>query len=137
MDCLIDEVTLEAQLKRVSEILQELEELKGLLEEFGETGAPAGSPAGETEPSGVLAPDPRTLGFCAWKLVEEALAIAGLLSFRVAFIQKEPGLSGSSLMQERANEVRDFLEQETEPRIRACRDWAQRYSNVDAADLLA
>ncbi len=124
VDYLIDELSLDAQVKRVSEILEELGELKGLLEDLEGDGQP-------------LEIDPRIPGFCAHKLTEEAVALSGLISLRVEFIRKEQELSGSSVPPERANEVQGFLEQEAGPKILEYQDWTKPYSDANVADLLA
>lgn len=124
VDYLIDEFSLDAQVKRVSEILKELEELKGLLEVLEGDGQP-------------LEIDPRIPGFCAHKLAEEAVALLGLISLRVEFTRKEQELSGRSLLLGRANEVQGFIEQEAGPKIRAHQDWAEQYGGADVTDLLA
>lgn len=126
VDYLIDEFSLDAQVKRVSGILEELEELKGLLEDLEGDG-----------PTHPLEVDPRIPGFYAYKLTEEAVALLGLISLRVEFIRKEQELSGSSVLLERANEVQGFLEQEAEPKIREYRDWAKPCSDTNVPDLLA
>ena len=126
VDYLIDEFSLDAQVKRVSEILEELEELKGLLEYLEEDG-----------PAQPLEVDSRIPGFCAHKLAEEATALLDLISLRVEFIRKEQELSGSSILLERTNEVQGFLEQEAGPKIRAHQDWAKPYGDANVADLLA
>jgi hypothetical protein len=123
VDYLIDEFSLDAQVKRVSEILEELEELKGLLEDFKGDGQP-------------LEIDPRIPGFCAHKLAEEAFALLGLISLRVEFIRKEQELSGSSVLLERANQVQDLLEQEAGPKIREYQDWVKPYSDLDVSPLV-
>jgi len=126
VDYLIDEFSLDAQVKRISGILEELEELKGLLEDLEGDG-----------PAHPLEVDPRIPGFYAYKLTEEAFALLGLISLRVEFIRKEQELSGSSVLLERANEVQGFLEQEAEPKIREYRDWAKPCSDTNVPDLLA
>jgi hypothetical protein len=108
----------------MSEILEELEELKGLAEDFG----------GDREPEAF---DTRIPGFCASKLAEEAVALLGLLSLRVGFIRKEYDPSGISDSLERANEIKGFIEQEAEPKIRDHLDWARPYAHLDVAELLA
>ncbi len=133
VDYLIDELSLDAQVKRVSEILEELEELTGLLEGDGQ---PDGSPTVPTEPAHPLEVDPRIPGFCAHKLTEEAVALLGLISLRVEFIRKEQELSGSSVLLERANEVQGFLEQEAGPKILQYRDFAKPYSDLDVSQLV-
>lgn len=120
---LIDEFSLDAQVKRVSEILEELEELKGLLEDFEGSGRP-------------LEIDPRIPGFCAHKLAEEAFALLGLISLRVEFIRKEQELSGSSVLLERGNEIQGFLEQEAGPKILQYRDLAKPFSDLDVSLLV-
>lgn len=125
VDYLIDEFTLDAQMKRVSEILQELEELKGLLENLKGDG-----------PAQPLEVDPRIPGFCAHKLAEEAAALSDLISLRVEFIRKEQAMSGSSVLLERTNEVRDFLAQEAGPKIREYLDFAKEYSGLDVSRLV-
>jgi hypothetical protein len=125
VDLLIDEFSLDAQVKRVSETLEELEELKGLLEDL-EGGGPVHP----------LEVDPRIPGFCAHKLTEEAAALLGLISLRVEFIRKEQGLSGSSVLLERANEVQGLLEQEAGPKIREYQDWARPYGELDVSRLV-
>jgi len=124
VDYLIDEPSLDAQVKRVSEVLEELEELKGLLEDL------------ESEPAHPLEVEPGIPGFCAHKLTEEAVALLGLISLRVEFIRKEQELSGSSFLLERANEVHRFLDNEAGPKIRAHQEFAKAYSDVDVARLL-
>jgi hypothetical protein len=124
VDYLIDELSLDAQVKRVAEVLKELDELKGLLQDL------------ESEPAHPLEVDPGIPGFCAHKLTEEAAALSGLISLRVEFIRKEQELSGSSFLLERANEVQGFLDNEAGPRIRECREFAGRYSDVDVSQLL-
>lgn len=121
---LMDEFSLDAQVRRVSEILEELGELKGLLEDVG----------GDREPDPC---DPRIPGFCACKLAEEAVALLGLISLRIGFIQKEYEPSGGSGSLERANEVKDFIEREAEPKIREHLAWAQPYASLDASEILA
>lgn len=120
---LIDEFSLDAQVKRVSEILEELEELKGLLEDLEGDGQP-------------LEIDPKIPGFCAHKLTEEAFALLGLISLRVEFIRKEQGLSGSSVLLEKADKVQGFLEQEAGPKILQCRDLAKPFSDLDVSQLV-
>ena len=120
-DLLVDESSLDAQVRRLSVTLEELEELKGVL---GDSSAAA------EEPASPLEAEPRIPGFCAWKLAEEAVALQGLIAARVDFIRKEQELSGSSFLLERADEVQAFLEQEAGPKIRECHDWAERYSDV-------
>lgn len=136
VDYLVDESTLDAQVRRLSEILEELEELKGLLEDTGHDSQPQESSAAMTEPAHPLEAEPKIPGFCAWKLAEEASAVLGLISLKVDFIRKEQELSGSSFLLERVNEVQEFLEQEAQPKVRAYRDWAEQYSEVDASQLL-
>lgn len=136
VDWLIDEATLDAQVRRASEILEELGEMKALFEDIEANEPPGGPPAGETEPSHPFEGDSRIPSYCAGRLLEEALALLDLISFRVEFIQKDPELCGSSGMLERAKEVRAFLEQEAEPKIRAHRDWAGRSGELDRTDLL-
>ncbi len=133
---LIDELSLDAQVKRVSEILEELEELTGLLEDLEGDGQPDGSPTVPTEPAHPLEVDPRIPGFCAHKLTEEAVALLGLISLRVEFIRKEQELSGSSVLLERANEVQGFLEQEAGPKILQYRDFVKPYSDLDVSQLV-
>jgi hypothetical protein len=137
VDYLIDEFSLEAQVKRISGVLEELEELKGLLEDLEGEGQPNGSPPVPTDPAHPLGIDPRIPGFCAHKLAEEAVALLGLIALRVEFIRKEKELSGSSVPLDRANELQVFLEQEAGPRVRADQDWAKRYGSADVSALLA
>ena len=137
VDYLIDEFSLGAQVKRVSEILEELEGLKGLLDDLEGDGQPDGSPNGPTDPAHPLEVDPRIPGFCVHKLAEEAVALLGLISLRVEFIRKEQELSGGSVLLERANEVQGFLEQEAGPKIREYQDRAEQYGSADVTDLLA
>jgi hypothetical protein len=125
VDYLIDEFSLDAQVKRISEILEELEELKGLLDDLEGAG-----------PAHPLEVDPRIPGFCAYKLTEEAVALLGLISLRVEFIRKEQELSGRSVLLERANAVQGFLEQEAGPKIREYRDFAKEYGNLDVSRLV-
>ena len=122
---LIDEFSIDAQVKRVSETLEDLEELKGLLEDLEGDG-----------PAHSLEVDPRIPGFCAHKLAEEAVALLGLISLRVEFIRKEQELSGSSVLLERANEVHGFLEQEAGPKIREYSDFAKEYGDLDVSRLV-
>lgn len=121
---LTDEFSLDAQVRRASEILEELGELKGLLEDVG----------GDREPEEF---DPRISGFCACKLAEEAAALLGLISLRVSFIRKEYEPSGGSESLDRANEVKGFIEQEAGPKIREYLAWAKPYAGLDASELLA
>ena len=121
---LIDEFSLDAQVRRISEILEELEELKGLLEDIG----------GGREPDAF---DPRIPGFCSTKLAEEAVALLGLLSLRVGFIRKEYEPSGRSESLDRANEIKAFLEQEAEPKIHEYLDWARPYAQLEVSEVLA
>ena len=121
---LTDELSLDAQVRRASEILEELEELKGLFEEVG----------GDHEPDQI---DPRIPGFCACKLAEEASALLALISLRVNFICREYEPSGGSGSLGRATEVKAFIEQDAEPKIRQYRDWARPYASLDASELLA
>ena len=125
VDYLIDEFSLDAQVKRVSGILEELEELKGLLDDLEGDG-----------PAHPLEVDPRIPGFCAYKLTEEAVALLGLISLRVEFIRKEQELSGRSVLLERANEVQGFLEQEAGPKIREYSDFAKEYGDLDVSRLV-
>jgi hypothetical protein len=136
VDYLMDEFSLDDHVKRVSKILEELEELKGLLENLEGDGQPDGSPSVTTEPSHPLEVDPGIPGFCAHRLTEEALALLGLISVRVEFIRKEQELSGSSFLVERANEVQGFLEQEAGPKIRAHQGWVKPYSDLDVSRLV-
>jgi hypothetical protein len=111
-----DEHSLEAQVKRVSEILEELGELRELLED--------------------IEGDPRIPGYCACKLAEEADALTGLIAFRVDFMGKEYELSGDSQPLERAKEARDFIDREAEPTIREFLSWAKPYSALEVSELL-
>jgi hypothetical protein len=113
---LTDEYSLDAQVKRVSEILEELGELRGLRED--------------------VEGDQRIPGYCACKLAEEAAALASLIAFRVDFMRKEYELSGDSQPLERAKEARDFIDQEAEPTIREFSRWAKPYSSLEASELL-
>jgi hypothetical protein len=138
VDYLIDEFSLDAQVRRLSEVLEELEELKGLLEDVQAGTQTHGAPAAAKEPPAhPLEADPRIPGFFAFKLAEEAAAMLGLISLRLDFIRKEQEFSGHSVALERANEVQAFVEQEAGPKIRQFGGWARPYSDVDAADLLA
>jgi len=113
---LTDEYSLDAQMRRISEILEELGELRGLREDVGG--------------------DPRIPGYCACKLAEEAAALARLIAFRVDFMRKEYELSGDSQPPERAKKARDFIDQEAEPTIREFLGWAKPYSSLEATELL-
>ena len=113
---LTDEYSLDAQVKRLSEILEELGELRELLEDVGG--------------------DQRIPGYCACKLAEEAAALAGLIAFRVDFKRKEHELSGDSQPLARAKVARDFIDQEAEPTIREFLGWAKPYSSLEATELL-
>jgi hypothetical protein len=113
---LMDEYSLDVQVKRVSEILEELGELRGLREE--------------------VEGDQRIPGYCAYKLAEEAAALTGLIAFRVDFMRKEYERSGDSRPLERAKEARDFLDQEAEPTIREFLGWTKPYSSLEASELL-
>lgn len=124
VDYLIDQSSLDTQVKRVSEILEELEELKVLLEDLEGNGQP-------------LEIDLRIPGFCAHKLTEEAAALLDLISLRVEFIRKEQELSGSSVLLERTNEVQGFLEQDAGPKIREYQNWTKQYGSADVSALLA
>ena len=137
VDYLIDEFSLDAQVRRVSEVLEELGGLKGLLEDLEGDRQPDGSPTVPTEPAHPLEADPRIPGFCAHKLADEAVSLLGLISLRVDFIRKEQELSGSSVMLAKVNEVQGFLEQEAGPKIREHLDWARPYADLDASELLA
>lgn len=121
---LMDESSLDAQVKRVSEVLEELGDLRGLLDDVG----------GDGEAD---APDPRIQGYCAAKLAEEAVALLGLLSLRVAIIQKEYESSGGSEFLGRTDKVKGFIEEEAEPKIREHIDWAKPYARLDVSELLA
>jgi hypothetical protein len=113
---LTDEYSLDAQVKRVSEILEELGELRELLED--------------------VEGDQRIPGYCACKLAEEADALASLITFRVDFMRKEHELSGDSQPLQRAKEARDFIDREAEPTIREALGWAKDYSALEASELL-
>jgi len=112
---LTDEYSLDAQLKRLSEILAELGELRELRDDVGG--------------------DQRIPGYCACRLAEEAAALVGLIAFRVDFMRKEYDLSGDSHVLERAEEVRNFIDQEAEPTIRECLGWAKPYSAPEVSKL--
>jgi hypothetical protein len=112
---LLDERSLEAQVRRVSEILGELGELESLFQ----------------------GDDQRVSGFCTCRLAEEANALVGLISMRVEFICREHEPSAGSLAVERAKEVKDFIETEAEPKIREALDRARSYHTLDARELLA
>ena len=114
---LIDERTLDAQMKRLSDILDELGELEGLLED--------------------VEADPMIPGFCACKLAEEADALLSLISLRADFICREPELSGGGAMLDRAKDVQGFLAQEAAPKIREHLDRAGPYAGRDGSELLA
>ena len=124
VDHLIDELSLDAQEKRLSEVLEELEALKGLLEK----------PDGDSHPLEIDAGIP---GSCARALTDEAVALSGLISLRVEFIRKEQELSESSFLLERAEEVQGFLDNEAGPKIREHQDWTRQYADTDASELLA
>jgi hypothetical protein len=113
---LTDEYSLDAQVKRLSEILEELGELRELLEDVGG--------------------DQRIPGYCACKLAQEAAALAGLIAFRVDLMRKEHELSGHSQPLKRAREARDFIDQEAEPTIREFLGLAKPYSALEASELL-
>lgn len=135
VDHLTDTLSLEAQANRLSSILEELGELKGLLEDTEKPGSSPGTGEdGETHP---LEADVKIPGFCARKLAEEAQALLELLAFRLELMQKERELSGDSELPEKGNEVRGFLEQEAKPKVREYRDWTKPYSDLDAAGLLS
>ncbi len=131
LDGLLDESTLDAQMRRLSETLEEVEELKGVLEDDSGDGRPDAS-----DTASPVDADPRILGCCAWRLAEEAAGLTTLLSLRVDFIRREQELSGSTFLLERANEVQGFLEQEAEPKVREYRDWAEQYSALEVSQLL-
>jgi hypothetical protein len=113
---LTDEDSLDAQVKRASEILAELGEARELREEVGG--------------------DQRIRGYCACKLAEEAAALVGLITLRVDFMVREYELSGDSDGPERAQEARNFVHQEAEPMIREVLGWAQPYSTLEVSELL-
>jgi len=112
---LLDERSLDAQVRRVSEILGELGELESLFEQE----------------------DQRIPGFCACRLAEEADALVRLIWLRVEFISREHEHSGDSLAMERAKNVKGFIETEAEPRIREALDRARPHDARDASELLA
>jgi hypothetical protein len=126
-DLLVDESSLDAQVRRLTLALEELEELKGRVED---------SSAATEEPGSPLEAEPGIPGYCAWKLAEETAALQGLIAARVDFIRKEQELSGSSFLLEKADEVQAFLEEEAQPKIRKYHKWAEQFSSADVAELL-
>ncbi len=126
-DGLLDPSTLDAQVERLTETLEELEAVKGALE---------AAAAATEEPASRLDADPGILGFCAWQLTEEAAALTALISLKVDFIRREQEVSGSSLLLDRAKELQAFLTQEAEPKTREYRDWAEPYGGVNVSRLL-
>jgi hypothetical protein len=133
-DYLMNESSLETQAGRLSDVLGELEELRCLLESAEgrlQSGGGDGQPA--------LPPfeaDPRIPGLCAGKLLEEAVALLGLLEFRIAIIGKEQEGSGGSEPTTTVNRVREFIEQKARPGLRDHTAWAGRYGSADPSDVL-
>jgi len=134
---LIDERTLDAQMKRLSDVLDELGELEGLLADAETNPEADGLPAAMTESAPPFEADPRIPGFCACKLAEEAEALRNLISLRADFICSEPEQSGGAAMLDRAKEVQAFLTEEAAPKIREHLDRAGPYAGRDGSDLLA
>jgi hypothetical protein len=112
---LLDERSLDAQVERVSEILGELGELESLFAED----------------------DRRIPGFCACRLAEEADALVKLISLRVEFIRREREPSGEFLAEDKARNVKVFIETEAEPKIREALNLARPYDTLDGFELLA
>jgi hypothetical protein len=138
IECLVDEFTLDAQVRRLSEVLEELGELKRLIEHADRTlPTDDGSPKDSAEPVHPLEADPRIPGFCAYELAEEAAALLGLIAFRIEVIRKEQELSESPLLLEKTNEVQGFLEGEAEHRVREYREWVEPFTSANPLDLLA
>ena len=125
VDYLINEFSLDAQVKRVTEILEELEELKGLLDDLeGE---------GSAQP---LEVDSRIPGFCAHKLAEESAALLDLISLRVEFIRKEQELSDSPSCWRGRTRCRAFSNWKAGPKILQYRDFAKQFSDIDVSQLV-
>jgi hypothetical protein len=123
VDYLTDTYSLDAQARRLSDILQELGESTELLEDVGQSSS--------------VEEGPKIPGFCAHKLAEEGAALLSLISFRVDCIQWDQERSGDCEPSARVKEVRDFIEQEAEPKIRAVLDRAGPYGELDVSELLA
>ncbi len=134
---LVDERTLDAQMKRLADILDELGELEGVLADLEADGESGGVSPAMAEGPPPFERDPRIPGFCACKLAEEAAALLNLISFRADFLCAESALSGGDALQERAREVQAFLEREAAPKIRGHLDRAGPYVGGDGAELLA
>jgi hypothetical protein len=122
VDYLTDTESLDAQVRRLSEILEELGEAKELLEDVDQR------PPGEG--------DPKIPGFCTHRLAEEADALLSLISFRVDAIQWDQQRSGDPEPSARVKEVRDFIQQEAEPKIREYKALTKRFSDLDVSQLL-
>lgn len=112
---LLDAHSIEGQVRRLSEVLEELETSKEHLE-------------GEA--------DPRIAGYAVCKLAEEAAALAGLIAFRSQCLATEGETCGDTRSREKAEEVKAFLEKEAEPRIRELLDRAGPYRDLEVSELL-
>jgi hypothetical protein len=134
-DYLRNESSLETQAKRLSGVLEELGELRCLLE-ASEGKSQSGGTAGQPVHPHPLEADPRIPGICAGKLLQEADALLALVDFRIAVIRKEQESSGSAELPTAVKEVQEFIEQEAKPRLRDHADWGGRYSNADSSDVL-
>lgn len=116
VEYVLDAYSFEDQARRLSEVLEELETSRQQLE-------------GE--------PDPRIAGYVASRLAEEAAALATLISFRAECMSGEGESSGDSRSREKAEEVKRFIEQDAEPRIRELLDRARPYRDLSVSELLA
>ncbi len=115
VDYVLDSYSFEDQVRRLSEVLEELETCKERLE-------------GEA--------DQRIPGYLAGKLAEEASALAGLISFRAECMLKEGESSGDARSREKAEEVKGFVEKEAEPKIRELLDRAGPRGDLRVSELL-
>lgn len=111
----LDTYSFEDQVRRLSEVLEELDTSRERLK-------------GEA--------DQRIPGYVAGKLAEEAAALAGLISFRAECMRGEAESSRDSRSREKAEEVKGFIEKEAEPKIRELLELAGPYRDLRVSELL-
>jgi hypothetical protein len=130
-----NEATLEKYVQRLSEVIEELGEIRKMFEESAARMNPRES---ESELMRQITNEVnrnRISGFCAYKLAEESMALLSLIAIKVIFLKDTYEQLGSSTRQQKLTHLQNYMN-EVEPIIRQTLDDMAPYSTLDSQKII-
>jgi len=131
---LLDETALDRYEQRITEILEELEDLQGLMQK-----PKAASESGEAEVPAEAQDTPETVqaaGFCALKVAEQGAALLDLLLFRTEFMCRKCEFTGRAPALQEWSRLKDYLNDQAGPKIRKALEGLKEYEGLDPESML-